>query len=92
MFSLGLINRIGCHDIGSDGSAIAEAVARATDPLLIGADWSKNLEICDMVDSTPEGQVSLVKMLRRQLRSGDEKTVRIQLTKVFLCGSIQYES
>jgi len=40
MFSLGLTNRIGGHDIGSDGSAIAEAVARATDPLLIGADWS----------------------------------------------------
>ena len=71
--------RIGGADVGSDGSAIAEAVARATDPLLMGADWSKNLEICDMVDSTPEGQTSLVKMLRRQLRSDNDKTVRVEL-------------
>lgn len=29
-------------------------VKGATDPLLLGPDWAKNLEICDSISSFPE--------------------------------------
>jgi hypothetical protein len=66
-------------DVGNDGSPIAQAVESATSPMLLSTDWSKNLEICDLINSTPDGEKSAVKMIRRQLRSDNAKTVKLAL-------------
>jgi len=66
-------------EVGNDGSAIAQAIDAATSPLLLGIDWSKNLEICDLINGTPDGEKSAVKMLRRQLRSENGKTTKLAL-------------
>jgi hypothetical protein len=71
--------------VGSDGSPIAQAIEKATDPMLLHADWAKNLEVCDMVNATPEGQTSAVKMLRKQLKSDNAKTVRLALELADAC-------
>jgi len=44
--------------LGNDGSVIAQSIEKATDPLLLGADWAANLEICDMINATSDGQNS----------------------------------
>lgn len=66
-------------DVGNDGSPIAQAVEAATSPLLLGTDWSKNLEICDLINATNDGEKSAIKMLRKQLRSENPKTVKLAL-------------
>ena len=63
----------------NDGSAIATAVEAATNPMLLTTDWSKNLEICDMINSTPDGPTSAVRCLRKQLRADNTKTVELAL-------------
>jgi len=72
-------------DVGSDGSPIAEAIMKATDPMNMYADWSKNLEICDMINGTAEGQISASKMLRRQFRAESPKTVLLALELADAC-------
>ena len=33
---------------------LGQLVRSATDPLLLGPDWAKNLEICDSISTFPE--------------------------------------
>ena len=63
----------------NDGSAIGNAIEQATDSMLMHADWSKNLEICDLIESTPGGPTSAVRCLRKQLRAENTKTVELAL-------------
>lgn len=72
-------------NVGSDGSAIATAIEQATDPMLMHADWSRNLDICDLINDTNEGQISATKMLRKQLRSENPKTVMLALELTDAC-------
>jgi len=42
--------------LGGDLSTpVGQAVERATQDTLVAPDWTQNLEICDMVNSSPEG-------------------------------------
>jgi hypothetical protein len=72
-------------NIANDGSPIALAIEQATDPMLLNADWSKNLDICDMINEDGEGQVSATKMLRKQLRSENKKIVQLALELTDAC-------
>ena len=38
-------------------SPLGQLVKSATDPLLLGPDWAKNLEICDNITNSTEGYV-----------------------------------
>lgn len=72
-------------NIANDGTPIAMAIEQATDPMLMHADWSKNLDICDMINEAGEGQISATKMLRKQLRSENSKTVTLALELTDAC-------
>uniref|UniRef100_A0A7S2W1F0 VHS domain-containing protein n=1 Tax=Rhizochromulina marina TaxID=1034831 RepID=A0A7S2W1F0_9STRA len=70
----------------NDGSPVAQAIERATDPMLLTTDWGKNLEICDMINTGGQAAVtSATRMLRRQLRSDQPKTVMLALELTDAC-------
>lgn len=70
----------------NDGSPVAQAIERATDPMLLTTDWGKNLEICDMINTGGQAAVtSATRMLRRQLRSDQPKTVMLALELTDTC-------
>jgi hypothetical protein len=71
---------------GSELSTPVGALIKSgTDPLLLGPDWSKNLEICDLVSNSKEGPEHAVKAILRRLRESDENTVFLALIVCEAC-------
>eukprot|EP00603_Paraphysomonas_imperforata_P002007 CAMPEP_0114426920 /NCGR_PEP_ID=MMETSP0103-20121206/8063_1 /TAXON_ID=37642 ORGANISM="Paraphysomonas imperforata, Strain PA2" /NCGR_SAMPLE_ID=MMETSP0103 /ASSEMBLY_ACC=CAM_ASM_000201 /LENGTH=503 /DNA_ID=CAMNT_0001595929 /DNA_START=151 /DNA_END=1662 /DNA_ORIENTATION=- len=65
-------------------SPLGQLVKSATDPLLLGPDWAKNLEICDSISSAPEA-AAVIKAVHHQLKNSDPKVVQLALTLVDTC-------
>lgn len=63
---------------------LGKLVKSATDPLLLGPDWSKNLEICDSVSNFSEA-TEVVKAIFHQLKSSDTKVVQLAITLTDTC-------
>lgn len=66
---------------------IGTVVKEATDSLLIGPDWQRNMEICDMVSSAPgnEGPEQALQAMSKRLQETDNKIVNLTLTIVETC-------
>jgi hypothetical protein len=60
-------------------------VKAGTDSLLIGPDWSKNLEICDLVSGTKDGPEHGVRAIHRRLQDNDPNTVFLALIIMEAC-------
>mmetsp|Transcript_13669 Transcript_13669/g.22780 ORF Transcript_13669/g.22780 Transcript_13669/m.22780 type:complete len:585 (+) Transcript_13669:107-1861(+) len=60
-------------------------IKSATDSLLLGPDWSKNLEICDMVSHERDAADQAVRALIRRLRDNDENTVHLAMIIAEAC-------
>lgn len=58
---------------------VGQMIKSGTDSLLLGPDWTKNLEICDMVSSTREGPEHALKALVRRLQDSEQNTVYLAL-------------
>uniref|UniRef100_A0A6N2KLY0 VHS domain-containing protein n=1 Tax=Salix viminalis TaxID=40686 RepID=A0A6N2KLY0_SALVM len=66
--------------LGSSSSATV-AVDKATSDLLIGPDWTMNIDICDSVNSNYWQAKDVVKALKRRLQ---HKSPRVQLLSLTL--------
>jgi hypothetical protein len=62
-----------------------QMIKSGTDSLLIGPDWSKNLEICDHISNTKEGPEHAVKAIMRRLQDSDHNTVYLALIMLETC-------
>ena len=71
---------------GSNDSknALTAAIDKATDPMLMHTDWGLNLEICDLINQSPEGALGAVRALKRKLK-GDVKVVNLALQLTDAC-------
>ena len=58
---------------------VGQMIKSGTDSLLLGPDWAKNLEICDVVSSTREGPENALKAIVRRLQDSDQNTVFLAL-------------
>eukprot|EP01041_Mallomonas_annulata_P010016 gene10016-20849_t len=61
-------------------SPIGTLIRSATDPLLLGPDWAKNIEICDTINSSRDMSELAVKAILRRLQDSDQKVVSLSLT------------
>ena len=64
---------------------IGALIKSATDPLLLGPDWQKNMEVCDMVTATRDGPDQAVKALIKRFQDNDNKVVALALTVAETC-------
>ncbi len=64
---------------------IGQIIKSATDPLQLGPDWGKNLDICDQITHTREGVEHGVKAIYRRLNDGDQNTVYLTLILMETC-------
>lgn len=58
---------------------VGQLIKSGTDSLLLGPDWTKNVEICDIVSSTREGPEHALKALIRRLQDSEQNTVYLAL-------------
>lgn len=70
---------------GELSTPVGQAVERATLDTMREPDWSQNLEICDMVNSNPEGPEQAARALRKRIKHDKESVVRLSLTIVETC-------
>lgn len=67
-------------------SPLGMLIRSATDSLLIGPDWSKNMDICDMIDSEGKETATLaIRVLLRRLHESDPNTVYLSLILTEAC-------
>ena len=64
---------------------IGQLVKSATDPLQLGPDWSKNLDICDQITHSREGVDHAIKAMYRRLNDSDQNTVYLALILLETC-------
>ncbi|CAM9362111.1 unnamed protein product, partial [Heterosigma akashiwo] len=72
---------------GDLSTPVGKAVERATNELLLGPDWSANMDICDMIrsDTSPEENQKAVKALKKRLKSDNPKIVQLTMTLCETC-------
>ena len=67
-------------------SPIGIQIRSATDPLLLQADWSKNLDICDLLNNDPvEISAQAARVIIRRLQESDPKIVELSLILADSC-------
>ena len=66
---------------------IGSVIRSGTDPLLIGPDWQRNMEICDMISTAPgkEGPEQATRAIAKRLQESDEKIVSLTLIIAETC-------
>ena len=72
----------------SAGSVVGKMVYSATDPNLMGADWSQNMAICDFINdpsSTNADAERAAKTLIRRFQETDSKIIGLSLTVAETC-------
>jgi len=72
---------------GDLSTPVGKQIEQATSELLIGPDWSLNMDVCDMIknDRTLEGNQKAVKALRKRLKSDNPKIVQLTLILTEAC-------
>ena len=65
--------------------SIVLLIKSATDPLLSSPDWSKNLDICDVVNSSNDAPDIVCKTLYKRLQENDHHIVLLTLTVIETC-------
>lgn len=58
---------------------IGTMIKSGTDTLLLGPDWSRNIEICDAVSREKDGPAQATKAIYRRLLDNDQNTVYLTL-------------
>ena len=66
---------------------IGMVINEATNSMLIGPDWQRNMEICDMVSAAPgnEGPEQALQAMIKRLQDTDNKVVNLTLTIAETC-------
>jgi len=64
---------------------IGNLIRSATDPLLLGPDWAKNIEICDAINSSRDVPEPAIKALLRRMQDPDQKVVSLSLVIAEAC-------
>ena len=64
---------------------IGVVVKAATNNLLIGPDWTKNLEICDMITRTEGGAEQAMKAILRRMNDSDQNTCYLAMIIAETC-------
>lgn len=64
---------------------IGQLIKNATDPLLLGPDWSKNLDICDRVTHTKDGPVYAIRAISKRLQDSEKNTLYLALLLMETC-------
>ena len=75
-------------DSFSDSSSPVGVLTKsATDPTLTGPDWSKNMDICDMINSSRDSSDAdrAAKSIHRRLQEADPKIISLSLTLAETC-------
>ena len=81
-----MLSRMPSISFGKELSTpVGQIIERATSALLIGPDWSTNLELCDFINREPECAGDAVRALRRQLKSSETKVVFLALSAAEGC-------
>lgn len=64
---------------------VGKEVERATDEMLLGPDWSINLDLVDMVKSRTDGPKSVCLAVRKRIKDGSPKQALLALTVIETC-------
>ena len=96
-----IMDFFGFSDAPELSTQIGILVKSGTDPLLLGPDWAKNIEICDHINSHNNGytiwrgtvntsdgdfyRADAVKAILHQLKASDPKVVSLALTIIETC-------
>ena len=66
---------------------IPQLVLQATDPTLQGTDWGKNMEICDMINSSKDNSDAdyAARSIHRRMQESDAKIISLSLTLAETC-------
>eukprot|EP00249_Psilotum_nudum_P024560 c29219_g1_i2 orf=212-2317(-) len=74
---------------------MASLVERATNDMLIGPDWAKNLEICDVINGDPGLTKDVIKTIKKRLANKNPKvqflTLMVLETIVKNCGDVVHQ-
>ena len=64
---------------------VGKEVERATDEMLLGPDWSINLDLVDLVKSRTDGPKAVCLAVRKRLKDGSPKQAHLALTVIETC-------
>eukprot|EP00904_Undaria_pinnatifida_P013217 jgi/Undpi1/9025/HiC_scaffold_26.g11485.m1 len=61
-------------------SPVGKEIEQATSESLVNPDWALNMQICDEINSRPDGAGQAAKALKRRLKSDNPKILQLTLT------------
>lgn len=64
---------------------VGQLIKAATDPVLLGPDWSQNLDICDQINNLRDGPEQAIRAISKRLKDSNTTTVFLTLIVMETC-------